>query len=127
MGMVGTTGSRCCARLLAGLPEYLTPSGRAVIYAEGLGNARGPLVLDLLEEASRAGLTIGVTILSTFSAEHALFTIGRMLSAQSPSRIEELGAWHELFARQEATRYHKLVIEALPGTPGVVFRSIATM
>ncbi len=120
----GDDGLAVLRPLLARLPEYLTPSGKAVIYAEGLGNARGPLVLDLLEEASRADLTIGITILSTFSAEHALFTIGRMLSVQSPSRIDQLGAWHELFARQEATRYHKFIIEALPGTPGVVLRSI---
>ena len=113
--------------MLTGLAEHLTPSGRAVIYAEGLGTERGPLMLDLLDSASQQGLTIGLSLLSTFSAEHALFTIGRMLSAQSPSRIDQLGAWQELFARHQATRYHKVVIDALAGPPGVVLRSIGSL
>ncbi len=123
----GDDGLSMLRPLLAELPEHLTTSGRAVMYAEGLGDGRGPLVLDLLDEVSQAGLAVGMTILSTFSAEHALVTIGRMLARQSPSRIDQLGAWQALFARQGATRYYKFIIEALAGPPGVVLRSIGSL
>lgn len=113
--------------LLSGLSEHLAPSGRAIVYAEGLGDDRGPLVLDLLESASRSGLTIGITLLSTITAEYALFTVGRMLAAQTPSRLDELGAWQVLFAQVGATCYHKYIIEARKGTPSVVLRSIGSL
>ncbi len=123
----GTDGMSVLRPMLAGLARHLAPSGRAVIYAEGLGNASGPLVLDLLEEVANSGLTIGLTLLSTLTAEHALFTLGRMLSAQAPSRIEELASWSELFTAQQATHYAKFIIEALVGEPGVTVRSIEAL
>jgi len=123
----GEDGLLVLRPLLSGLREHLMPSGRAIVYAEGLGDDRGPVVLDLLESVSQSGLTIGITLISTITAEHALFTIGRMLSAQTPSRLDELGAWHELFARLGTTRYHKFIIEARVGAPGVVLRSIAKL
>ncbi len=123
----GADGMSVLRPMLAGLARHLTPSGRAVVYAEGLGNARGPLVLDLLEETARTGLTVGLTVLSTMTAEHALFTLGRMLSAQVPSRLEELSSWSELFAAQQVTHYSKFIIEALVGDPGVTVRSIEAL
>ncbi|MEZ4507798.1 MAG: methyltransferase [Thermomicrobiales bacterium] len=123
----GEDGLLVLRPLLSGLREHLMPSGRAIVYAEGLGDDRGPVVLDLLESVSQSGLTIGITLISTITAEHALFTIGRMLSAQTPSRLDELGAWRELFARLGTTRYHKFIIEARVGAPGVVLRSIAKL
>ena len=123
----GADGMSVLRPMLAGIARHLTPSGRAVIYAEGLGNAHGPFVLDLLEETAQSGLALGLTVLSTMSAEHALFTLGRMLSAQVPSRLEELSAWSELFAAQQATNYSKFIIEALAGDPGVTVRSIEAL
>ncbi|MCA9859424.1 MAG: methyltransferase [Thermomicrobiales bacterium] len=123
----GEDGLSVLGRIIAGLPEYLAPSGRAIVYAEGLGDERGPWVLDQLEAASGAGLTIGITVLSTMSVEQALFTIGRMLSVQTPSRLDELRAWQELFAGNGATRYSKFIIDARVGTPAVVLRSIGAL
>lgn len=123
----GEDGLLVLRPLLAGLAAHLTPSGRAIVYAEGLGDSQGPLVLDVLESAAQAGLTIGITLLSSITADHALFTIGRMLSAQTPSRLDQLGAWHELFGRLRATHYHKYIIEARMGTAGVVLRSIGAL
>jgi len=40
---------------------------------------------------------------------------------------DELGAWQELFARLGATLYHKYIIEARVGDPGVVLRSIGAL
>ena len=76
------------APMLEGLKAHLAPSGRAIIYGEGLGNERGPFVLDLLERIAASGLTIGMTLLSTKTIEQTLFSIGRTLAAQSPPRIE---------------------------------------
>lgn len=121
----GEDGLAVLRPLIAGLPDHLTPSGRAIIYAEGLGNERGPLVIELLESASQSGMSIGITLISTLTAEHALFTIGRMLSAQTPSRLSELSSWQQLFARTGATRYDKYIIEARPGPPGLALRSIS--
>jgi len=122
----GEDGLSVLRPLLAGLPRHLAPSGRVVIYAEGTGNARGPFVLDLLEHHAAAGLTFGVTLLSTMTAEHTLFSIGRMLGAQQPPRIDELARWHALFEQQGVTRYDKFIVEARFGDPAVVVRSLET-
>lgn len=119
----GEDGLTVLRPMIAGLGAHLTPPGRAVIYAEGLGDARGPFVLEMLEEAASTGLTIGLTVLSTLTIEQALFVMGRTLSVQTPSRLDQLSAWQDLFARQHATRYDKFVIEVLAGEPGVVVRS----
>jgi hypothetical protein len=123
----GDDGLSVLRPLLAGLEPHLTPSGRAVIYSESLGNERGPFVLDLLEATAQTGLSIGLTLLSTISADQALFIIGRMLAVQNPSRLDELGAWTELFCAQKATRYDKFIIDARIGEPAVVLRSIESM
>lgn len=123
----GEDGLLVLGPMISGLAAHLLPSGRAVIYAEGIGNEHGPLVLSLLERAAADGLTIGMTILSSITIEQALFTIGRMLSAQIPSRIDQLAAWHELFTIQGATRYDKFLIEARFGEPAVIVRSLEAL
>jgi hypothetical protein len=120
----GEDGLSVLTPMLETLKNHLAPSGRAIIYAEGLGNERGPFVLDLLERIAACGLTIGVTLLSTMTTEQTLFSIGRMLAAQSPPRIEQLAEWQALFERFGATRYDKFVIEARLGDPAVVVRSL---
>ncbi len=119
----GEDGLSVLAPMLEGLKAHLAPSGRAIIYGEGLGNERGPFVLDLLERIAASGLTIGMTLLSTKTIEQTLFSIGRTLAAQSPPRIEELAEWHALFERLRVTRYDNYVIEARAGEPAVVVRS----
>lgn len=120
----GEDGLSVLRPLLTELPRHLAPSGRAIIYAEGTGNERGPFVLDLLEQHAAAGLTFGLTLLSTMTAEQTLFSIGRMLGAQQPPRLEELVQWHALFEQQGVTRYDKFIIEARVGDPAVVVRSL---
>ncbi len=113
--------------LLAGLTGRLTAEGRAVVYVEGIGDQRGPLILDVLGELAANGHSIGVTLLATMTVDQALFAIGRLLSMQRPSRLEELSRWQESFARQGVVRYDKMLIDVRPGTAGVVIRSVAAM
>lgn len=123
----GEDGLLVLTPMLAGLKAHLAPSGRAIIYAEGPGNERGPFVIDLLERIATNGLTIGITLLSTMTTEQTLFSIGRMLAAQQPPRIEQLADWHAMFERQGVTRYDKFVIEILVGEPSVIVRSLDTL
>ncbi len=123
----GEDGLAVVRPLLSGLHRHLAPSGRAIIYAEGTGDDRGPFVLDLLEQHAASGLTIGLTLLSTMTAEQTLFSLGRMLAAQHPPRLEELAKWHALFETQGVTRYDKFIIEARVGDPAVVVRSLESI
>jgi SAM-dependent methyltransferase len=120
----GEDGLDVLRPMIERLARHLRPSGRAIIYAEGIGNERGPFLLDLLERAAEENLAIGVTILSTMTTEQMLFTLGRMLSMQRPSRLEDLRLWQESLARQGVTRYDKMLIEARPGESGLIIRSI---
>lgn len=120
----GEDGLSLLTPMLTGLHAHLAPSGRAIIYAEGLGNERGPFVLDLLERVAANGLTIGMTLLSTMTSEQTLFSIGRMLAAQVPPRVDQLAEWHALFERLAVTRYDKYVLEARVGEPSVILRSL---
>jgi hypothetical protein len=120
----GEDGLSVLTPMLTGLKTHLAPSGRAILYAEGLGNERGPFVLDLLERVAASGLTIGMTILSTMTSEQTLFSIGRMLAVQNPPRIDQLAEWHALFARLGATRYDKYILEIRVGEPSVIVRSL---
>jgi hypothetical protein len=120
----GEDGLSVLTPMLTGLSSQLAPSGRAILYAEGLGNERGPFVLDLLERVAAGGLTIGMTLLSTMTSEQTLFSIGRMLAAQNPPRIDQLTEWHALFARLGATRYDKYILEVRVGEPSVIVRSL---
>lgn len=123
----GEDGLTVLRPMLAGLRAHLAPSGRAIIYAEGTGNERGPFVLDLLEQTATSGLTIGLTLLSTMTTEQTLFSVGRMLAAQHPPRIDELAKWHTLFETMGVTRYDKFIIEARVGDSAVVVRSLDTI
>ena len=123
----GEDGLMVLTPLLGGLTAHLAPSGRAIIYAEGLGNERGPFVLDLLERIAATGLTIGLTLLSTMTVEQTLFSVGRLLAAQIPSRLERLVEWQRLFEMLGATRYDKYIIEARVGEPAVVVRALDAM
>lgn len=120
----GETGLAVLTPMLTGLKQHLAPSGRAIIYAEGPGNERGPFVIDLLERVAGSGLTIGITLLSTMTIEQTLFSIGRMLAVQNPPRIEQLADWSAMFDRQGVTRYDKYIIEVLVGEPSVIVRSL---
>lgn len=123
----GEDGATVLTPLLQQLKAHLAPSGRAIIYAEGPGNERGPFVLDLLEHIASTGLTIGLTLLSTMTAGQTLFSIGRMLAAQHPPRLEQLAQWQQLFERLGVSRYDKFIIEARVGNPAVVVRSLDAM
>lgn len=123
-GAGGDDGLAVVRPLLQGIAGRLTDQGRAVIYLEGIGDAHGPFVLNELEELSAKGYTAGVTLLSTMSSEQALFSMGRLLAAQRPSRLSELVAWQSSFAAQNVTRYDKMLVEVRPGSPGVVIRSV---
>ncbi len=122
----GEDGLSVLRPLLAGLGRHLTPEGRAIIYMEGIGDERGPFVFDILEKVSETGHAIGVSLISTMTADQALFSLGRMLSVQKPSRLDELALWRESFADQRVTRYDKMLIEIRPGASGLVIRSVAT-
>ncbi|MBX3070749.1 MAG: methyltransferase [Thermomicrobiales bacterium] len=121
----GEDGLTVVRPLFKGIAEHLTEQGRAIVYLEGIGNSRGPLVLDVLEELAALGFSVGVTLLSTMTAEQALFSMGRLLAAQKPSRLDELDRWRVSFADQQVTRYNKMIVEARPGAAGVVIRSVA--
>jgi hypothetical protein len=123
-GAGGDDGQSVLRPLLAGLPGHLAPSGRAIIYAEGLAIDGLPVVLELLEPLARAGYSIGLTTTSMIPADQALFTLGRMLAVQQPSRLEELSAWTDLFARRGATHYVKFLIDVRAGAAAVTVRSI---
>ncbi len=122
-GNGGEDGMSVLRPLLAGLGKHLTAEGRAIIYAEGIGNERGPFLLDLLEEVAAGGHAVGVTLVGTMTRDQALFSIGRLLSMQKPSRLDELARWQDSFAQQGVTRYDKMLIEVRPGTSGLVIRS----
>jgi methylase of polypeptide subunit release factors len=123
-GAGGEDGLGVMRHLINGLPAHLTPSGRAFLYAEGVGDSRGPFVLRLLEELAAAGLAIGVTLIATMPVDQALYTLGLMLSQHRPSRLEELPKWKEIFDRQGVTRYDKFLIEIRPGAGGLVVNSV---
>jgi methylase of polypeptide subunit release factors len=124
-GAGGEDGLGVMRQLIAGLPAHLTPSGRAFLYAEGIGDNRGPFVLHLLEELAAAGLAINVTLIATMPVDQALYTLGLMLSQHRPSRLEELPQWKEVFDRHGVTRYDKFLIEIRPGAGGLVVNSVA--
>jgi methylase of polypeptide subunit release factors len=120
----GEDGLSVLAPLIQGLFAHLAPSGHAIVYAEGIGNERGPFVLDLLERVASNGLTIGLTILSTMTVDQTLFSIGRMLAAQQPSSLDQLKEWHRLFGELGVTRYDKFLIEAVVGEPSIIVREL---
>lgn len=104
--------------LIAGLPGHLAPGGLAIVYAEGLGDERGPFIgAELERDAGRLGLDLSLRIISSVPAATALYTVGQMLAACTPSRLPELEAWKSLFDRTGATRYVKYLLRASPG-PG---------
>jgi hypothetical protein len=98
------------------LRTHLTDGGRAVVYAEGIGDSEGPALRGLMEEiAHRDGLDIELLVVSVATTEQALYAIGRLLGSQKPSRLDEVGAWAASFARQRVKGYFKYFVVARPG------------
>ena len=124
-GNGGEDGLLVLRPLIAGLGDHLTESGTAVIYGEGIGGDDRLLVEEHLHNAAALNrLDVALTIFSDGAIERALYTLGVMLNNLTPSRLEEIVAWRDLFQRQGATRYAKFIITATPGDANVTVKSL---
>jgi hypothetical protein len=115
-GAGGDDGLAVLRPLFDGLRRHLSDGGRAVVYAEGIGDAEGPAVRAWVEEvARRDGLDAELLVVAAASREQALYALGRLLANQKPSRLTEVGVWAESFSRQRVDGYFKYFVVARPG------------
>jgi methylase of polypeptide subunit release factors len=122
----GEDGTTVLRPLLDGLASHLAKDGMALIYAEGTGDPSGPFIREELASICRRdGLDVTLRIVSSVPATTALFTLGQMLSAATPSRLDELDAWTSLFERSGAERYLKYLLAARHGTGSLEITSLA--
>ena len=115
-GTGGEDGLALLRPILDGLRRHLSDGGRAVIYAEGIGDAAGPTIRDdLARVARRDGLDAELLVVAAATTEQALYALGLLLARQRPSRLAEAGAWAESFRRQGVAGYYKFFVAARPG------------
>lgn len=115
-GAGGEDGLAVLRPLFDKLRHYLADGGQAVVYAEGIGDAKGPTVRGLVEDvARRDGLDAELLVVAAATTEQALYALGRLLANQKPSRLDEVGAWAESFVRQRVEGYFKYFVVARPG------------
>jgi methylase of polypeptide subunit release factors len=115
-GSGGPDGLSVMRPLLEQIASHLTPTGRALIYAEGIGGDEELLVEPLLREISRQGFDVELSLIGKASIEQALYTLGVMLAKQRPSRLSEIVAWKELFRSLDCDHYAKFIIAISPGS-----------
>jgi SAM-dependent methyltransferase len=105
--------------LLEGLPSRLADDGRAIIYAEGVGDDKGPFVRQLLRDlAQRARWDIKLVMVSRLSVKGALILRAMSLSklkGNVPEAPQELAQWRDLYARLEATHLFNYVLHIRKG------------
>jgi len=109
----GRDGLVLVRKLLDALAAHLTTEGRALIYVEGIGDERGPLVMVELERvAARDGFAVDVLILNREP-------IGKAAAAFARGRRVPLALYKRLFQEQGARHYYKLIIRLRRGGSGV--------
>jgi len=114
-GHGGEDGLVVLRPLLEGIPSRLAENGQAIIYAEGVGDAHGPFVRDLLQKlAGAAKLDIQMLLVSRLSAKGSLVLKAFQLSKlKRPS--SELAQWRDLYERLGATHLYNYVLHIRRG------------
>ena len=123
-GAGGPTGPEIVLRILEVLPDYLTASGEAFVYAESFGDHRGPTLWAAAENAIRSrrhDLTCWVD--SSASGSDAAV---RLCAVWQSVGIDERAAWahwRDLSARMPTNRYFTMIFHLRPGTGVAEIRS----
>ena len=115
-GAGGSDGRLVLAPLLRALPKHLTPSGRAIIYGEGLSTEGRLLIEPDMDVLRDQGWDVRVTIFSEVTIERALYTLGHMLARMKPPRLPEIVHWRDLFRQLHVDRYVKFIIDVQRGS-----------
>ena len=123
-GHGGEDGLAILRPLLAGIPGRLTTQGKALVYAEGVGDAQGPFVRRLLEElAEKHDLDIQLLLVSRLSVKNTL-----VLKAASLSRLRrpttELAQWRDLYQQLGATHTYNYLVRIRRGQAGGTVRQV---
>lgn len=123
VGAGGEDGLDVLRPLLEGLPARLAEGGEALVYAEGVGDAEGPFVRDVVSQLAEAEDIGGQFILtSRLSVKSALILRAMSLSKLRPDPRAELAAWRDLYERLGASHVYNFVLrlEHGRGTTGQV-------
>lgn len=118
-GHGGEDGLVVLRPLLEGIPSRLAENGQAIIYAEGVGDAQGPFVRNVLQKlAGEAKLDISILLVSRLSAKGSLVLKAFQLSKlKRPS--SELAQWRELYERLGTTHLYNYILHIRRGRGSV--------
>lgn len=113
----GPDGLAVLRPLLQEIPDYLADHGLGLIYAEGVGDEKGPFVRHLLSDLTRqARLDVQLVLVSRLAVKSALILRAMSLSKQAkqgdniPDPRQQLKQWRDLYERLGATQLFNYVL-----------------
>ncbi|MEA3000376.1 MAG: release factor glutamine methyltransferase [Sphingomonadales bacterium] len=119
IGHGGEDGLSLTRRVLAGLPDALTPGGVAQMIGVGLSDGARPLCLAALKESAGGALDLTVSILSHRSlrkgAPHLLALVATIAATSAADEREVGAAYRAMLAQAGASSLCHLFIHARSG------------